>query len=85
MWGPWVDIVVRVWPSLWGCLGLDLDVQFCNGIFDCIIIQSAFDGDRAWPLMGKSTWVLWGAIGREVWILQLWCNGIGAFCDDGCM
>ena len=86
MWGPWVDIVVRVWPSLWGCLGLDLDVQLCDGLFDFIIVQAAIDGDRAWPFMGKPTWVkLWGAIGGEVWILWLWSNSIWALCGDGCV
>ena len=56
-----------------------------NGVFDCIIVQAAMDGDRAWPLMGKSTGVLLGVIGGEVWVLWLWCNGIGAFCGDGCV
>ena len=83
VWGPWVDLVVRVWPSLWGCLGLDLDIQFCNGVFDCIIVQVAIDGDGAWPLMGESTWVLWGAIGGEVWVLWSWSNSIWALCGDG--
>ena len=50
---------------------MGLDVQLCDGVFDCIIVQAAIDGDRAWPFVGKPTWVkLWGAIGREVWILQ---------------
>ena len=85
MWGPWVDVVVRVWSRLWGCLGLDLDVQLCDGVFDFIIVQAAVDGDRAWPFMGKPTWMtLWGAIGGEVWILRPWCTGIGTFRGDGC-
>ena len=49
VWGSWVNVVVGVWPCLWGCLGLGLDIQLCNGVFDCIIVQAA--GDRAWPLM----------------------------------
>ena len=85
MQGPWVNMVVGVWPCLWGCLGLDLDIQFCDGVFDCIIVQVAIDEDGAWPLMGKPTWVLWGTIGGEVWVLWPWCNGIGAFCGDGCV
>ena len=85
IWGPWVDVVVRVWPCLWGCLGLGLDVQLCDGVFDCIIVQAAIDGDRAWPVMGESTWVSCGAIGREVWVLWLWNNNIRAFCGDGHM
>ena len=66
-------------------LPIYLDIQFCDGIFDCVIVQAAIDGDEAWPLMGKSTWVLWGTIGGEVWVLWPWCNGIEALCGDGCV
>ena len=62
---------------------MNLDVPFCNGIFDCIVVQSAIDGDRAWPLMGKSTGVSWRTIGREVWVLQLGCDSVGVFGGDG--
>ena len=48
-----MNVVVGVWSCLWGCLGLGLDVQVCDGVFDCIIVQAAIDGDRAWPLMGE--------------------------------
>ena len=85
MWGPWVDVVVRVWPSLWGCLGLDLDVQFCNGVFDRVVVQSAVDRDRAWPFMEKPTGVSYEAIGEGVWVLWLRCMGIGALHGDGCV
>ena len=30
--------MVGVWSSLWGCLGLDLNVQLCDGVFDCIVV-----------------------------------------------
>ena len=83
--GPWVDVVIGVWSSLWECLGLDLDIQFCNGVFDCIVVEVVVDGDGAWPLMGKSTWVLWRVIGGGVRILWPWYNGVGAFHGDGCV
>ena len=83
MWGSRVDMVVGMRSSLWGCLGLNLDVQLCDGILDCIVVQPAIDGDRAWSLMGESTGVSWRAIGREVWILWLGCDGVGALSRDG--
>ena len=85
MWGSWMDMVVGMRFSLWGCLGLNLDVQLCDGVFDSIIVQPAIDGDGTWSFMGKPTGVSWRAIGGEVWVLWPWCNGIGAFCGDGCV
>ena len=83
MWGSWVDMVVGMWSSLWGCLGLGLDVQLCDGILDCVIVQSAIDGDSAWSLMGESTGESWRVIGHEVQILQLRHDGVGMLSGDG--
>ena len=81
MWGPRMDVVVRVWSSLWGCLGLDLDVQLCNSVFDRVVVQSTVDGDGAWPLVEEPTGVSY----EGVWVLWLWCMGIGALHGDRCV
>ena len=83
MWGSWVDMVVGMRSSLWGCLGLNLDIQFCDGVFDCIIVQPVIDGDGTWSFMGESTGVPWRTIGREVWVLELRCNSVRPLGGDG--
>ena len=62
---------------------MNLDVPLCNGVLDCIVVQPAVDGGRTWSLMGEPTGVSWIMIGREVWVLQLRCDSVGAFSGGG--
>ena len=68
--------------GLWGRLGLDLDVQLCNGVLDCVVVRATVDRGRTWALMEESTRV-WGAISGGVWVMWSWSNSIWVLCGDG--